>query len=88
MAFTCATGSLLRQMKSPFESNILMFDSSAAWAKFFPNILTFVILFNNVIPLSLIVTMEIVKYFIGMLINSDLDMVIFLNLNLNLMNQN
>ena len=36
--------------------------------------LTFVILYNNLIPISLIVTMEIVKFWQAQLINSDLDM--------------
>ncbi|KAF8756597.1 Phospholipid-transporting ATPase [Rhizoctonia solani] len=39
-----------------------------------PDILTFVILYNNLIPISLIVTMEVVKYQQAQLINSDLDM--------------
>lgn len=38
------------------------------------DILTFVILYNNLIPISLIVTMEVVKYQQAQLINSDLDM--------------
>lgn len=36
--------------------------------------LTFIILYNNLIPISLIVTMEIVKFWQAQLINSDLDM--------------
>lgn len=36
--------------------------------------LTFIILYNNLIPISLIVTMEIVKFQQAQLINSDLDM--------------
>jgi phospholipid-transporting ATPase len=38
------------------------------------DILTFVILYNNLIPISLVVTMEVVKYQQAQLINSDLDM--------------
>ncbi|CAE6467336.1 hypothetical protein ACGC1H_005047 [Rhizoctonia solani] len=41
---------------------------------FVEDILTFVILYNNLIPISLIVTMEVVKYQQAQLINSDLDM--------------
>ncbi|EIN08690.1 aminophospholipid-transporting P-type ATPase [Punctularia strigosozonata HHB-11173 SS5] len=37
-------------------------------------ILTFIILYNNLIPISLIVTMEVVKFQQAQLINSDLDM--------------
>ncbi|KAI0262598.1 calcium transporting ATPase [Gloeopeniophorella convolvens] len=41
---------------------------------FIEDILTFIILYNNLIPISLIVTMEVVKYQQAQLINSDLDM--------------
>ncbi|KAG8908110.1 hypothetical protein FRC00_011425, partial [Tulasnella sp. 408] len=41
---------------------------------FVEDILTFVILYNNLIPISLIVTMEVVKFQQAQLINSDLDM--------------
>ncbi|KZT04791.1 phospholipid-translocating P-type ATPase [Laetiporus sulphureus 93-53] len=42
--------------------------------QFVEDILTFIILYNNLIPISLIVTMEIVKFQQAQLINSDLDM--------------
>ena len=38
------------------------------------DILTFIILYNNLIPISLIVTMEVVKFQQAQLINYDLDM--------------
>lgn len=38
------------------------------------DILTFIILYNNLIPISLIVTMEVVKFQQAQLINFDLDM--------------
>ncbi|KAF7321513.1 P-type phospholipid transporter [Mycena kentingensis (nom. inval.)] len=41
---------------------------------FIEDILTFIILYNNLIPISLIVTMEFVKFQQARLINSDLDM--------------
>jgi phospholipid-transporting ATPase len=40
----------------------------------FSDILTFIILYNNLIPISLIVTMEVVKFQQAQLINFDLDM--------------
>lgn len=42
--------------------------------EFVEDMLTFIILYNNLIPISLIVTMEIVKFWQAQLINSDLDM--------------
>ncbi|KAH8828098.1 calcium transporting ATPase [Flagelloscypha sp. PMI_526] len=41
---------------------------------FVEDILTFIILYNNLIPISLIVTMEVVKFQQAQLINYDLDM--------------
>ncbi|KAH7883148.1 Ca-transporting ATPase [Phlebopus sp. FC_14] len=41
---------------------------------FVEDILTFIILYNNLIPISLVVTMEVVKFQHSLLINSDLDM--------------
>ncbi|KAI9179474.1 aminophospholipid translocase [Blastocladiella emersonii ATCC 22665] len=49
-------------------------SNRAAVVEFIRNILTFIILFNNLIPISLIVTMEVVKYQQAQLINADLDM--------------
>ncbi|KIJ30028.1 hypothetical protein M422DRAFT_36734 [Sphaerobolus stellatus SS14] len=49
-------------------------SASGKAATFVLDILTFVILYNNLIPISLIVTMEVVKYQQAQLINSDLDM--------------
>lgn len=42
--------------------------------QFIENILTFIILYNNLIPISLIMTMEVVKFQHASFINSDLDM--------------
>ncbi|KAJ3304337.1 hypothetical protein HDU76_005222 [Blyttiomyces sp. JEL0837] len=74
MALLCSTGTLMRTLSAPFESNILLIDKNNLFVYFIRNILTFMILFNNLIPLSLIVTMEFVKFYLGSLINSDLDM--------------
>ncbi|KAI1317165.1 hypothetical protein EDD11_008956 [Mortierella claussenii] len=45
-----------------------------SWSDFGLSILTFLILYNNLIPISLMVTMEVVKFWQAQLINSDLDM--------------
>ncbi|RKP02642.1 hypothetical protein CXG81DRAFT_10520 [Caulochytrium protostelioides] len=75
MALTCASGTYVRSKHSPFERFVLnpLSDASQSDA-FILNFLTFVILYNNLIPLSLIVGMEMVKFALGALINSDLDM--------------
>ncbi|KAF9351663.1 hypothetical protein BGX26_010376 [Mortierella sp. AD094] len=46
----------------------------SSWSDFGLSILTFLILYNNLIPISLMVTMEVVKFWQAQLINSDLDM--------------
>ncbi|KAF9272242.1 hypothetical protein BGZ68_002583, partial [Mortierella alpina] len=46
----------------------------SSWSDFGLNILTFLILYNNLIPISLMVTMEVVKFWHAQLINADLDM--------------
>ncbi|KAG5636641.1 hypothetical protein H0H81_007350 [Sphagnurus paluster] len=54
-----------------------LFESSSITGRakgFVEDILTFIILYNNLIPISLIVTMEVVKFQQAQLINSDLDM--------------
>ncbi|KAH6565483.1 hypothetical protein BASA62_007225 [Batrachochytrium salamandrivorans] len=70
----CATGQLIRQLTGSFELEIIRMNRNNASTDFGWNILTYLILFNNLIPLSLIVTMEFVKYSLGTLINADLDM--------------
>ncbi|KAF9432891.1 hypothetical protein BGZ76_010179 [Entomortierella beljakovae] len=48
--------------------------TTTSFGDFIKNILTFLILYNNLIPISLMVTMEVVKFYQAQLINSDLDM--------------
>ncbi|KAJ3105015.1 hypothetical protein HDU97_008623 [Phlyctochytrium planicorne] len=74
LAVICALGTFNRQMNSNFETDVLFYNRDEAGQYLFWNILTFMILYNNLIPLSLIVTMELVKFYIASLINSDIDM--------------
>lgn len=54
---------------------LLLEDDSKGKARIFvEDILTFIIAYNNLIPISLIVTIEVIKYQQANLINSDLDM--------------
>ena len=76
MSLICSSGALIRQLSGSFESQILFLSNNTkdAWGRFLRNILTFIVLFNNLIPLSLIVTMEFVKYAVAFMIDNDLDM--------------
>ncbi|KAJ3259983.1 hypothetical protein HK103_001493 [Boothiomyces macroporosus] len=73
MAITCASGQMIAENSSLFNHNILKSPKISPF-EFVANILTFVILFNNFIPLSMVVTVEIVRIALAQLINMDLDM--------------
>lgn len=53
---------------------LLDLDERSGPRKFVESILTFIVLYNSLIPISLIVTMEVVKYQQAALIGSDLDL--------------
>lgn len=72
LSVSCALGNLI--MESRYKNELSYTKIGKDAGDFFYNILTFLILFNNLIPISLIVTMEIVKFQQSSLINSDLDM--------------
>ncbi|KAJ2992991.1 hypothetical protein HDV02_002716 [Globomyces sp. JEL0801] len=81
MAVTCSFGQLFAEWRHNFVKGILLKgfpDPNPADTGFFPdfflNTITYIILFNNLIPLSLIVTMDFVKLALGTFINNDLDM--------------
>jgi phospholipid-transporting ATPase len=52
----------------------LDYESYNAASQFFSDIFTYWVLYSNLVPISLFVTIEIVKYCHAFLINSDLDM--------------
>lgn len=66
---TSATNSLKASFFAEFQ-----FEPVNGFELFFLQILTGIVLFNNLIPISLVVTMEVVKVYQASLINSDLDM--------------
>ena len=59
---------------SDFNKNIVMNTTNNRFTEFLKNILTYIILFNNLIPLSLLVTLEFTRLVIGRLISLDLDL--------------
>ncbi|RKP14890.1 hypothetical protein BJ684DRAFT_7889 [Piptocephalis cylindrospora] len=72
LSVSCAAGAYYLQVHKASELRYTLLGSN--FLDFLGNILTFIILFNNLIPISLIVTMEVVKFQQSALINSDLDM--------------
>ncbi|EPQ26729.1 uncharacterized protein PFL1_05708 [Pseudozyma flocculosa PF-1] len=76
LSIASSIGAIVRNTAYAGEMRYLLLneDSAGKARRFVEDVLTFVIAYNNLIPISLIVTMEVVKYQQAMLINSDLDM--------------
>ncbi|KAL9104966.1 MAG: hypothetical protein Q9163_000138 [Psora crenata] len=51
----------------------LYYEDSSGAKQFFSDIFTYWVLYSNLVPISLFVTIEVVKYYQAFLINSDLD---------------
>ncbi|CAO3590835.1 unnamed protein product [Absidia cylindrospora] len=74
MSVLCSVGNLVISMKNDQHMAMYLPISGAERAQEFGfNILTFMILFNSFIPISLMVTMEIVKFVQSTMIDNDLD---------------
>lgn len=74
MSIMCSVGYLALSMRNFNQLGYLALVAGERAREFGFNILTFMILFNSFIPISLMVTMEIVKVVQATLIGSDLDM--------------
>ncbi|KNE72591.1 phospholipid-translocating P-type ATPase, flippase [Allomyces macrogynus ATCC 38327] len=76
LALACSVGTLILDLET-VQWYLASRGANAEYTEgvaFLRNVLTFIILFNNLIPISLMVTVEIVKYQQAQLINADLDM--------------
>ncbi|KAJ2960716.1 hypothetical protein NQZ79_g3924 [Umbelopsis isabellina] len=74
MSVACAAGNFVISVRQDSTMGYLNQASTNKAQEFGNQILTFLILFNSFIPISLMVTMEVVKYVQSMLIDKDLDM--------------
>ncbi|KAJ8657110.1 hypothetical protein O0I10_007190 [Lichtheimia ornata] len=74
MSIACSCGGLGFALTKSDQMGYLPFENQNRAAEFGYDILTFLILFNSFIPISLMVTMEIVKFVQSLLIEADLDM--------------
>ena len=68
-----SVGDLIVRSKSAVELQYLYIDDVNKAQQFFSDIFTYWVLYSNLVPISLFVTIEIVKYYHAFLINSDLD---------------
>ncbi|KAM8977633.1 phospholipid-transporting ATPase IB [Pelodytes ibericus] len=73
MALISSVGALLWNQKY-HETNWYLGTNEAVSNNFGYNLLTFIILYNNLIPISLLVTLEVVKFTQALFINWDRDM--------------
>ncbi|XP_073439222.1 phospholipid-transporting ATPase IB [Dendrobates tinctorius] len=73
MALVSSVGALLWNRKYQ-ETNWYLDANEAISNNFGYNLLTFIILYNNLIPISLLVTLEVVKFTQALFINWDRDM--------------
>lgn len=73
MSILCSVGNLVTSTKAGDQWSYLQIPETERAREFGFCILTFMILFNSFIPISLMVTMEIVKFVQSIMIDNDLD---------------
>lgn len=76
LSIFCSIGAMLAERHSATTAMYLRpdMDERGGARKFVESVITFIILYNSLIPISLIVSMDVVKFQLASLINSDLDM--------------
>ncbi|KAN0083007.1 hypothetical protein V8E54_002095 [Elaphomyces granulatus] len=68
-----SVGDLIIRQTGTSKLSYLEYGSYQPALQFFSDVFTYWVLYSNLVPISLFVTIEIVKYFHAFLINSDLD---------------
>ncbi|KIV95128.1 hypothetical protein PV10_02814 [Exophiala mesophila] len=66
-------GDIIIRLRAGTKLTYLYYDSFNAASQFFLDIFTYWVLYSNLVPISLFVTIELVKYYQAFLINNDLD---------------
>lgn len=74
LSIISSVGHLIIQRTAKKKLAYLYYGSVNAGKQFFSDIFTYWVLYSNLVPISLFVTIEVVKYCHALLINSDLDM--------------
>ncbi|KAG5357698.1 putative phospholipid-transporting ATPase DRS2 [Yarrowia sp. C11] len=74
LAVVSSLGNVIMIKVNTKELSYLMLADLNLGAQFFLDLLTYWILFSNLVPISLFVTVEIIKFYQAYLISSDLDM--------------
>lgn len=74
LSIISSVGHLIIQRTAKEKLAYLYYGNINAGQQFFSDIFTYWVLYSNLVPISLFVTIELVKYCHALLINSDLDM--------------
>ena len=74
LSLISSVGDLIVRSTASSKLTYLDYGSTNTAKQFFSDILTYWVLYSNLIPISLFVTVEMVKYYHAFLISSDLDM--------------
>lgn len=74
LALVSSIGNVAKIQVSKSDLSYLYLEGTNMASLFFKDILTYWILFSNLVPISLFVTVEIIKYYQAYMIGSDLDM--------------
>ncbi|KAH0608463.1 uncharacterized protein H6S33_001597 [Morchella sextelata] len=73
LSLVSSTGDVIKQSTASSTMSYLYLENNNRVKQFFADILTYWVLYSNLVPISLFVTVEVVKYYHAFLINSDLD---------------
>ena len=73
LSLVSSIGDLIVRSTASTKLSYLDYGSTNAAKQFFSDILTYWVLYSNLVPISLFVTIELVKYYHAFLINADLD---------------
>lgn len=73
LSIVSSVGDLVVRATAKKKLSYLYYGGTNGAIQFFSDIFTYWVLYSNLVPISLFVTIEIVKYFHAFLINSDLD---------------
>jgi phospholipid-transporting ATPase len=73
LSIISSIGDVIIQSRQHDKLDYLFLDAFNGARQFFRDLLTYWVLYSNLVPISLFVTIEIVKYYTGTLIDSDLD---------------
>ena len=74
LSIISSVGDLIVRSTAHQKLAYLVYKDQSTASQFFSDIFTYWVLYSNLVPISLFVTIEIVKYYHAFLINSDLDM--------------